>query len=576
MNMYLTIKHTIIFIVSINVFILVYYVTTVREYSNNDETIFVEDAQERIMLPGITVSKLQEDGKLREEIETGMRDIESSTILKALNVDKLRNLYEGFDTSKTLYDYEKQFKRSRVITTSTVTKDLPSFAFQLYWSKDNEHYPICQLHNVCINENGTVLLHQGLKKFTNHFKYICRISNFQFHHVNKYDYKYFSHEYNVHLFGSSQARNHIPHFLTDVLPVLYGKQLIWHSSSNTYSNCFLPFYSYSNRTRHCALRRDEFPNLALFVEHAIMNMSASNWVPQFIGMMMFQNTSYPISKLYSLYSMFHEYQHQFHRVTDKVCFKSILSYGKYSFQLNDSRWLENESNLFSNYGIIKKPLHVRKLTMNKSRKQLEQVCQLNIVIIDRQKYKYNGKDYSFQGRNIDNVKYIFKDLKENMKPHKVSIHYLESKTLVEQIQVMQYANIIIGVHGAGLSNIVFSKQNTTALLEIFPFTYYAGPFHQLSSTLNYQYSSMISEPDTLNFFKCIQLYAKQHSDDFPLYNEAVLFWSKAVKERNLTSHQLTSPVGSIIKVCARLQSVFIDVTQLTEKVSAIANRMCSY
>ena len=73
-------------------------------------------------------------------------------------------------------------------------------------------------------------------------------------------------------------------------------------------------------------------------------------------------------------------------------------------------------------------------------------------------------------------------------------------TLSEQIQAVGQARYVVGIHGAGLANILFRGDHPLGLLEIYPpATYF--PFHyiMLANQLGYQYDGLIGLPGTQPF-----------------------------------------------------------------------------
>ena len=73
-------------------------------------------------------------------------------------------------------------------------------------------------------------------------------------------------------------------------------------------------------------------------------------------------------------------------------------------------------------------------------------------------------------------------------------------TLSEQIQAVGQARYVVGIHGAGLANILFRGGHPLGLLEIYPPASYF-PFHyiMLANQLGYQYDGLIGLPGTQPF-----------------------------------------------------------------------------
>ena len=73
-------------------------------------------------------------------------------------------------------------------------------------------------------------------------------------------------------------------------------------------------------------------------------------------------------------------------------------------------------------------------------------------------------------------------------------------TLPEQIQALGQARYVVGIHGAGLANIIFRDGQPMGLLEIYPPAAYF-PFHyiMLANQLGYRYDGLIGLPGSQPF-----------------------------------------------------------------------------
>ena len=97
------------------------------------------------------------------------------------------------------------------------------------------------------------------------------------------------------------------------------------------------------------------------------------------------------------------------------------------------------------------------------------------LFIDRSESKY------FHCKILNNeelTKFLQKKNFEILKPEKIS--------LIEQIQKFNCAKTVIGAHGAGLTNIVFSKEKTN-VIEIIPESHPSKKVERLSDILNLKY-----------------------------------------------------------------------------------------
>ena len=66
-------------------------------------------------------------------------------------------------------------------------------------------------------------------------------------------------------------------------------------------------------------------------------------------------------------------------------------------------------------------------------------------------------------REITNIDYV----KDNLQSYNINYIYLENHTVKEQLEIIANTDILIGVHGAGLSWCIFMKNGST-LIEMYP------------------------------------------------------------------------------------------------------------
>ena len=66
-------------------------------------------------------------------------------------------------------------------------------------------------------------------------------------------------------------------------------------------------------------------------------------------------------------------------------------------------------------------------------------------------------------------------------------------TLADQIKKFRNATAIVGLHGSGLINIIFSKQNNLKVLELFPGNFVWGGFYWLADQFGFGYDALTGE-----------------------------------------------------------------------------------
>ena len=113
------------------------------------------------------------------------------------------------------------------------------------------------------------------------------------------------------------------------------------------------------------------------------------------------------------------------------------------------------------------------------------------ILIDRQGAK---------GRRVRN----WEEVVDLLQSHGFLPYRLEEMSFAEQVELFVDANVVVGVHGAGLTNICFSKPGT-AVIEILPPFSATSDYWKIASALGHRYRSLIADdleldqPDYSNY-----------------------------------------------------------------------------
>ncbi|WP_276372042.1 glycosyltransferase family 61 protein [Chryseolinea sp. H1M3-3] len=82
------------------------------------------------------------------------------------------------------------------------------------------------------------------------------------------------------------------------------------------------------------------------------------------------------------------------------------------------------------------------------------------------------------------------ELIEMLKEYDFEIHYLSGLSVVEQADIFNSASLVVGAHGAGLSNLVFCEPGTK-VLEFFPDRYVRHLFYDLANKRGAEYHYLL-------------------------------------------------------------------------------------
>lgn len=128
--------------------------------------------------------------------------------------------------------------------------------------------------------------------------------------------------------------------------------------------------------------------------------------------------------------------------------------------------------------------------------------------------KYNN-DRVYISRNKSNKRKIIneKSIIKVLKKYNFKIIYMEKLRLEQQIKVISSSKYIIGLHGAGLTNIIWMKPNST-LIELRPEkNQYLNCYFNLSNLLNINYEYIIC--------KKINIYKSSNKSDYYASTESI-------------------------------------------------------
>ncbi len=98
-------------------------------------------------------------------------------------------------------------------------------------------------------------------------------------------------------------------------------------------------------------------------------------------------------------------------------------------------------------------------------------------------------DRSLTGtRNIENMSEVDTVLKK----YNITKVLLENYPLEKQVQIFKSADLIVGIHGAGLANMIFAKEGST-IIEILPPLYGTPAFWKLAGGMGMKYNVVVGQ-----------------------------------------------------------------------------------
>lgn len=124
----------------------------------------------------------------------------------------------------------------------------------------------------------------------------------------------------------------------------------------------------------------------------------------------------------------------------------------------------------------------------------ESVASLRRNIIKIDKIDKIDKNYErvFVNRRKDSGRYLsnYDSVVHILKKYGIKTIYLEDECIDSQINIFSRATLIIGIHGAGLTNIIWTLSSKAALIELMPNNRVADHYERLSKCLGLEYFSL--------------------------------------------------------------------------------------
>lgn len=143
----------------------------------------------------------------------------------------------------------------------------------------------------------------------------------------------------------------------------------------------------------------------------------------------------------------------------------------------------------------------------------------------------------FAGSNLVEIEKIENRFMADSRKAKISLHisvlYFEEQAFSEQVHYIQKADVIVGVHGGGLTNLFFARKGTS-VLQLFPFFYFPVRFKMFSAGFNLKYSRVFAEPDPSTYFRYIN-YRSRNGWKEDIFMIGLDSWREALRRRtNIT------------------------------------------
>lgn len=425
-----------------------------------------------------------------------------------------------------------------------------------YWSVENPNDTVCRVYDPCLRRDGRVLISKHLKNRTTE----CHLRNVEFTDFDSISNQRLHSTSHLTLLGAYEMQRHIPHFLTDILPAIFATELIW--SLFPHESKRLLCLTSTSAIPDCYAGRSQFletESLAIRVHDSVLKFKKSHWIPSVISMLRGRPW------MFSTESIFPK-----HDKRNLHCFDSIILFGNARYKLENKEWFAGKNAFFWKNKLVRSgQSRFEELERNEMDKLKNESHKIRIVVVDR---------LPSSKRHISNIHDVVSLIKSIGMTRTipnialvVTVVHFENMTFTEQVNSMQSADIIIGTHGAGLSNIIFAKVGTP-LIEIYPFMYYAGPFYAVAKAFSLNYRSVVAYPDTTAYMGCITSFQKEGNINESIANSAKRIWENGLERRRRYGEETEGvprwplPEGFYLRFCVREQQLHVNISHIKEYI----------
>jgi Glycosyltransferase 61 len=219
-------------------------------------------------------------------------------------------------------------------------------------------------------------------------------------------------------------------------------------------------------------------------------------------------------------------------------------------------------------------------------------CKINATILNRPfkrpVFNRGMRGYSDGSRSIPNAEELIDALHKESNLLRIKVVVTEridfsSIHIRKQFEVMQNTQILISVHGAELSNVLFLRRGAS-VSEVYPFRHTPTIFRDVLHALGIHHQKYIAKPDGETYQKCIYNYNKAGS---PSRKAAELvvnqFMDRAANYSDTTNENDKTIFGTYFddgwtvyknRQCGRSQRLIVDATVLAKLALGSFQRVC--
>ncbi|KAJ8905876.1 hypothetical protein NDN08_002380 [Rhodosorus marinus] len=386
----------------------------------------------------------------------------------------------------------------------------------------------CALPSACRSYEGALILPSWIKEHSDSLK-ACGIDMDKLTFYEEIP----SEPDNYDLFGPNFQRFHFPHFMQDMVHIVTLFNIIFNSSSYQVTECTC----HGQKGGPCAINGFEGWNPAVGVEQPVEAMDESSWVKSFLRLLPLEENGGP-----SL--MYPEYAYPDDDNSEPKCFRTIFV-GKPKRRGSSFASIPPEENLVFGENAIEKLPRTE--------------CPVRIVLINREPPQGLS-----DGRYITNLDEIKSELHLEAEKRDIDAEIIEvgfsNTSFEDQISTMNNADLVVSVHGAELTNIIWMRQGGK-VVEILPFLYDPDIFVEMGNWARSEVVQISAEPDDERFTSCVLHFGEMwEKETYPAYltkfEELGKQWRDGKEIERKDIKELTT--SFVVRTCLRAQNLHVD------------------
>jgi Glycosyltransferase 61 len=440
---------------------------------------------------------------------------------------------------------------------------------------------VCRIYRSCRMQDNKVLLPQWMKRHSEELKTLCGLKNvlfvldnvspgspleaqFAIRHKSKEfpEGAHLSFEHrNRDVFGQTAPRDHMPHFVSDSFkPLTSIEAMLWSGKGRIPLAVIDPTTGGGEPKTNVPRFADISPALQLY--EGTLNRAVTDWVPSVAEM--FKNIGFEFSNAGN------EKPDEKDATTIAMtgaCFRSLITNNVKQYEPHGMFDVTGQNILFTANRLSRKDPALLPAMKTSP-------CTITVTALTRQ-----GPRALLQ---LPELEQIIATMGQQLRIKTLfrAVDFNQNVPFADQVSIMQTSNVLVAAHGAGNANYLFMRPRS-AVIEIFPFSYRAGPFNMFASILGLDYRYAMSEPQTDVFKECMNRHEKKEE----IKKYAFSMWDQAVlmnqKEPGVHRLQFESEFGKAgqsegmtTRQCVRMQELEFDIRHVASMAIEMARQQC--